>query len=331
MRSFISLATLAVLPLLLGCTRGSSAGAKVEVDGSSTVFVLSQAVAEEFGAENPDVAVTVKSSGTGGGFKRFVTGELAITGASRPISTEELELAKQNGVEFVELPVCFDAITVAVHKQNDWIDSITVAELKKIWGRDAERKITRWNQIDPKYPDHELGLFGAGADSGTFEYFTEAVCGGKGDHRQDYGGNENDNVIIQNIEGDKYAMGYIPYAYFESHRDTLKALRIDWKTDDDQQAVEPSVQNVIEGKYNPLARPLFLYVNRKSAEQPHIKAFVEYYLDNAAALAKDVDYVPLPPEAYAQVKQRFATLKTGTVFDGKAAVGMKLEDIVKVE
>ena len=331
MRSFTPLATLAAIPLLIGCTGGSSQATKVEVDGSSTVFVLSQAVAEEFGAENPDVAVTVKSSGTGGGFKRFVTGELAIAGASRPITTEEMELAKQNGVDFVELPVCFDAITVAVHKQNDWIDSITVDELKTIWGRAAERKIANWNQINPKFPDHELGLFGAGADSGTFEYFTEAVCGGKGNHRQDYGGNENDNVIIQNIEGDKYAMGYIPYAYFESHRDTLKALKIDWKADDDQPPVEPSVQNVIDGNYNPLARPLFIYVNRKSADEPHIKAFVEYYLDNAAALAKDVDYVPLPTDAYVKVKQRFATLKTGTVFDGKAAVGMKLEDIVKAE
>lgn len=303
----------------------------VEVDGSSTVYVLSQAVTEDFSDNYSDVEVAVKSSGTGGGFKRFVTGELDITGASRPIKTEELEAAQKNGVEFIELPVCFDALTVAVNAQNNWVDSITVDELKKMWESAAEGKITKWNQVNEKWPDRELALFGAGPDSGTFEYFTEAICKEKGNHRKDYGGNENDNVIIQNIEGDPNALGYIPFAYYAEHQKTLKALSIDWKADDDQGPVPPSVENVIKGIYNPLARPLFIYVNGKSADKPAVKAFVNFYLENAGDLAGEVQYIPLPEEAYSTVKQRWESRKTGTVFGGKAAVGMKLEDIVKAE
>jgi phosphate transport system substrate-binding protein len=311
---------------------------RVEVDGSSTVYVLSQAVTEEFAAEDDEadgkVNVTVKSSGTGGGFKRFVAGELDITGASRPIKTEEIELAEKNGVEYIELPVCFDALTVAVPIANDWVDSITVAELKSIWESAAEGKIMKWNQVpghEGDWPDHELALFGAGPDSGTFEYFTEAICKEKGNHRKDYGGNENDNVIITNIEGDKYAMGYIPFAYYEPHQAKLKALKIDWKADDEQGPVAPSIDNVIKGIYNPLARPLFIYVNRKSADKPGVQQYVDFYLENAAALAKDVQYIPLPADAYSTVKKRWSDRKTGTVFGGKAAVGLQLEDIVKSE
>ncbi len=323
-----------------GVKSGGNSGAggageqRVEIDGSSTVYVLSQAVTEEFDAEIGGVQVSVKSSGTGGGFKRFVAGELDITGASRPIKTEELELAEKNGVEFIELPVCFDALTVAVPKSNDRVDSITVAELKSIWEAAAEGQIMKWNQVpghESDWPDRKLALFGAGPDSGTFEYFTEAISGEKGNHRKDYGGNENDNVIITNIEGDKYAMGYVPYAYYEPHRANLKALAIDWKADDEQDPVEPSLDNVIKGIYNPLARPLFIYVNRRSADKPAVQSFVDFYLDNAAPLAKDVQYIPLPAAAYAKVKKRWADRQTGTVFGGKAAVGLKLEDIVQAE
>lgn len=314
-----------------GAVDDTNVQGEVEVDGSSTVHVLNQAVTEEFKDNYFDVDVSLKSSGTGGGFKRFVTGELDITGASRPIKTEEIELAKKNGVEYIELPVCFDALTVAVNAENNWLDSITVDELKKMWEAAAEEKITKWNQVNPKWPNEELALFGAGPDSGTFEYFTEAICKEKGNHRKDYGGNENDNVIITNIEGDKKAIGYIPFAYYVEHDKTLKALAIDWKADDDQGPVLPSVENVIKGIYNPLARPLFIYVNRKSADKPAVMAFVNFYIENAGDLAGEVQYIPLPDEAYSTVKQRWESRKTGTVFGGKAAVGMKLEDIVKAE
>jgi phosphate transport system substrate-binding protein len=299
----------------------------VELDGSSTVFIVSQAVAEEFAAVQPKINVSVKSSGTGGGFKRFVTGELDIAGASRPIKQEELDKAKAAGVEFIELPICFDALTVAVPKSNDWLDSIKVEELKAIWEAAAEEKLTMWNQVPghESWPAAKLALFGAGADSGTFEYFTEAICKEKGNHRKDYGGNENDNVIIQNIEGNKHALGYIPFAYYEANKDKLKALAIDSGSG----PVAPSVAAVKDGSYKPLARPLFIYVNRKSAEKTAVKALVEFYLDNAAKLAEEVHYVPLNADKAPIVKKRFADLKTGTEFGGKAAVGKTEDEIVK--
>jgi phosphate transport system substrate-binding protein len=320
--------------LLLGCDSSTSqapakaaAAGSVEIDGSSTVYLLSQAVAEEFNAEHSKVTVSVKSSGTGGGFKRFVTGELDITGASRPIKQDELEKAQAAGVEFIELPICFDALTVAVPKTNNWVDSITVEELKAIWQASAEGMLTKWNQVPghESWPDEHLALKGPGADSGTFEYFTEAICKEKGNHRKDYGGNENDNVIIQSIAGDKYALGYIPFAYFEANQDQLKALSIDAG----KGPVAPSAATVKDGTYTPLARPLFIYVNRKSAEKPAVKAFVEFYLEHAGPLADEVQYVAFNPDKYPIVKQRFADLKTGTEFDGKAAVGKTEADIVK--
>lgn len=308
-------------------TAPEAVAGSVEIDGSSTVYILSQAVAEDFGADHPDVKVSVKSSGTGGGFKRFVTGELAITGASRPIKQEEIDKATAAGVEFIELPLCFDALTVAVPKSNDWVDSMTVEELKAIWESAAEGTITKWNQVPghENWPDSKLALFGPGADSGTFEYFTEAICKEKGNHRKDYGGNENDNVIIQNIAGDKHALGYIPFAYFEENQDKLKALSIDAG----KGPVAPSAAAVKEGTYTPLARPLFIYVNRKAAEKPEVKALVNFYLDHAGELSEEVQYIPFNADKYPLIKKRFADLKTGSEFGGKAAVGKTENDIVK--
>jgi phosphate transport system substrate-binding protein len=319
-----------------GAGKGSSdaegAGAEevtgsVEADGSSTVYVLSQAVAEEFHADYPNVKVSVKSSGTGGGFKRFVTGDLDITGASRPIKLEEMDKAAEAGVEYIELPLCFDALTVTVPKSNDWVDAMTVEDLKAIWESAAEGTLTKWNQVPghENWPDAKIALFGPGADSGTFEYFTEAICKEKGNHRKDYGGNENDNVIIQNITGDKHALGYIPFAYYSENQDKLKALAIDAG----KGPVAPSAAAVKDGTYMPLARPLFLYVNRKAAEKPDVKAFVNYYIDHAAQLSEEVKYVPFNADKYTLVKKRFADLKTGTEFGGKAAIGKTEEDIVK--
>jgi phosphate transport system substrate-binding protein len=312
---------------------------KVDIDGSSTVFPVTEAVAEEFRNQlSKDVKVTVGISGTGGGFKKFVRGEIDIADASRPILNKgkegekgEMDLAKENNIEYIELPICFDALTVAVNKENDWAESITVAELKKIWEPGAEGKITHWNQIRPEWPKEKLVLFGAGTDSGTFDYFTEAINGKAKASRGDYTPSEDDNTLVQGIEGSKYALGYLPYAYYEPNKAKLKALSIDWKADDKLGAIEPSADNVLNGTYNPLSRPLFIYVNRKSADRPEVKAFVEFYLKNVKELAAEVKYLPLPDKAYTLTLDRFAKLKTGTSFGGEQAIGITIEEVLQRE
>lgn len=312
---------------------------KVDIDGSSTVFPVTEAVAEEFRNQvSKDVKVTVGISGTGGGFKKFVRGEIDISDASRPILNKgkegekgEIDLAKDNKIEYIELPICFDALTVAVNKDADWVDSITVAELKKIWEPGAEGKITHWNQIRKEWPNEKLVLFGAGTDSGTFDYFTEAVNGKAKASRGDYTPSEDDNTLVQGIEGSKFALGYLPYAYYEPNKAKLKALKIDWKADDKLGAIEPSAENVLNGTYNPLSRPLFIYVNRKSAERPEVKSFVEFYLKNVKELATEVKYLPLPDKAYELALERFSKLKTGTSFGGEQAIGITIEEVLQRE
>src|ERR687896_640233 len=258
--------------LLAGVLSALPAAAKtlIHIDGSSTVYPATEAVAEEFQkAKKGAVNVTVGISGTGGGFKKFCRGETDISDASRPILKEEMELCKHHGIEYIELPVCFDALTVAVNPKNDWVTSITVAELKKIWEPEAQGKITQWNQVRPEWPNEKLLLFGAGADSGTFDYFTEAITGKAKASRGDFTASEDDNVLVQGIEGNRYALGYIPFAYYAPHANRMKALAIDW--DKDQHGpVLPSQENVLKGIYNPLSRPLFIYVNRKAAERPEV-------------------------------------------------------------
>ena len=312
---------------------------KVDIDGSSTVFPVTEAVAEEFRNQvSKDVKVTVGISGTGGGFKKFVRGEIDISDASRPILNKgkegekgEIDLAKDNKIEYIELPICFDALTVAVNKDADWVDSITVAELKKIWEPGAEGKITHWNQSRKEGPNERLVLFGAGTDSGTFDYFTEAVNGKAKASRGDYTPSEDDNTLVQGIEGSKFALGYLPYAYYEPNKAKLKALKIDWKADDKLGAIEPSAENVLNGTYNPLSRPLFIYVNRKSAERPEVKSFVEFYLKNVKELATEVKYLPLPDKAYELALERFSKLKTGTSFGGEQAIGITIEEVLQRE
>ena len=303
----------------------------VKIDGSSTVYPATEAVAEEFQkAQKGAVNVTVGISGTGGGFKKFCRGETDISDASRPILKEEMELCKQNGIEYIELPICFDALTVAVNPKNDWVTSITVAELKKIWEPEAQEKITHWNQVRPEWPKEKLLLFGAGSDSGTFDYFTEAVTGKAKASRGDFTASEDDNVLVQGIEGNRYALGYIPFAYYAPHADRMKALAIDW--DKDQHGpVLPSQENVLKGIYNPLSRPLFIYVNRKAAERPEVKAFVEFYLKHGAELVAEVKYLPLPTKAYEMGMARFKKLQTGTGFGGVPEVGLPVEDILQRE
>lgn len=299
----------------------------IAIDGSSTVFPVTEAVAEEFQiATRQNVKVTVGISGTGGGFKKFARGEIDIAGASRPILKEELASVKEGGIEFIELPVCFDALTVAVNPAADWVDSISVEELKKIWEPSAEGTITHWNQIRPEWPNEEFVLYGAGTDSGTFDYFTEAITGKAKASRGDYTGSEDDNTLVQGIEGNKYALGYVPYAYYEPNQTRMKALKIvaTGKTE----GVAPNAANVISGAYNPLSRPMFIYVNKKSAERPEVARFVEFYLKNVKTLGTEVKYVPLPEEAYAMVQDRFTNMESGSGFGGVPEVGLAIDEIL---
>jgi phosphate transport system substrate-binding protein len=308
-------------------------GAMIKIDGSSTVYPMTEAVAEEFQKEKKGkVKVTVGISGTGGGFKKFVRGETDIQDASRPILKEEMEQARMNGIEYIELPVIFDALTVAVNPKNDWVDYMTVDELKKMWEPAAQGKVTRWNQIRNTWPDQPFALFGAGSDSGTFDYFTEAICGKAKSSRGDYTGSEDDNVLVQGIEGNKYALGYIPFAYYAPHKDKMKAVPIKWEKNAVKDPVLPSLENVLKGHYNPLSRPLFIYVSKKSAQdRAEVREFVTFYLDNAIELARQVKYLPLPEKAYEMAKERFKKMQTGTGFGGVPEVGLPVEEILKRE
>lgn len=302
----------------------------IKVDGSSTVFPVTEAVAEEFQKEKRGtVNVTVGISGTGGGFKKFVRGEIDVADASRPILTDEMAQAKANGIEFLELPVAFDALTVVVNPQNNWVTSMTVAELKKVWEPEAQGKITHWNQVRPEWPNEKIALFGAGADSGTFDYFTEAIVGKAKSSRGDYTASEDDNVLVQGIEGNKFALGYIPYAYFAPHSNRMKAVAIEWEKNKVKEAVLPSPENVLAGTYNPLSRPLFIYVSRKSLDKPAVKEFVEFYLKNVKTLAAEVKYMPLTDTAYQMARDRVSSMQTGTGFGGVPEVGLPVEEILK--
>lgn len=307
----------------------SAAEKLIQIDGSSTVYPITEAVAEEFQKANPDTKVTVGISGTGGGFKRFVRGETDINDASRPIKSSEIEACQANGIEFIELPVAFDAIAVVVNKDNTWVDYLTVEELKKIWEPEAQGKSIRWSDIRPGWPDKPITLFGPGVDSGTFEYFTEAIVGEAGKSRGDYVASEDDNVLVQGVSQDTYALGYFGLAYYIENQDILRAVPI--KKGDGEPAA-PTPENVEKGLYQPLSRPLFIYVNAKSAERDEVEKFVTFYLKNAANLVKEVGYVPLPQKAYELALERFKKRVTGSVFGGHGAtVGVSIEEILKRE
>ncbi|MFN3337183.1 MAG: PstS family phosphate ABC transporter substrate-binding protein, partial [Thermomicrobium sp.] len=282
----------------------------ITIDGSSTVFPISEAVAEEFQKKYPDVKVTVGISGTGGGFKKFCNKETDISNASRPIKDSEVEACQKSGREYIELPVAFDGLAVVVNPQNDWVDYLTVEELNLIWKPESQGVITRWNQVRPNWPDAPLNLYGAGTDSGTFDYFTEAINGKSGASRGDYTASEDDNVLVQGVAGDKNALGYFGLAYAEENKGRVKLVPIvNPKTG---QPIEPNLETVNTGQYQPLSRPLFIYVAREQADRPEMEAFIEFYLDNAAELSKEVGYIPLPDEAYELAKKRFRERKTGS-------------------
>jgi phosphate transport system substrate-binding protein len=319
----------------IGCrgagTNSSGGGPSViKIDGSSTVFPITEAVAEEFQKEKSGaVKATVGISGTGGGFKKFVRGEIDVADASRPILTDEIAQAKANGIEFIELPIAYDALTVVVNTQNTWVTSMTVEELKKIWEPGAQGKITHWNQIRPEWPNEKIALFGAGADSGTFDYFTDAIVGKAKASRGDYTASEDDNVLVQGVEGNKFALGYIPYAYYAPHSNRMKAVAIQWEKNKVKEPVLPSPENVLAGTYNPLSRPLFIYISRKSLDKPEVKEFVEFYLKNVKTLAKEVKYVPLADNAYTMATERLTNKQTGSGFGGNPEVGLAIEELLK--
>jgi phosphate transport system substrate-binding protein len=312
-------------------TPSAQAAETIAIDGSSTVFPITEAMAEEFMASRQgEVQVTVGISGTGGGFKKFCRGETDISDASRPILKKEMEECAKNGIQYVELPVAFDALTVAVSPKNEFLNSITVEQLKMIWEPAAQGQITSWNQVNSDWPDEPLTLYGAGSDSGTFDYFTEAIVGKAKESRGDYTGSEDDNVLVQGIENDANALGYIPYAYFEPHKDRLKPVAIIHKGG---KAVLPSKETVISGEYQPLSRPLFIYVKKESLDNnPAVREFVDFYLSkDARALIEEVKYVPLPDEAYDVGMERVTKAKLGTGFNGEPEVGLPIGDILKKE
>jgi len=302
----------------------------VRIDGSSTVYPISEAVAEEFQkAKRGKIRVTVGISGTGGGFKKFCRGETDISDASRPITEKEMKICAEAGIKYVELPVAFDALTVVINPRNTWVKELKVGEMKTMWEPAAQGKVERWSQVNPAWPSAPMKLFGPGADSGTFEYFTEATVGKAKSSRGDFTASEDDNVLVQGVSRDVNALGYFGLAYYVENKDKLKAAPIvNPKTG---KAVLPSVESVMDGSYQPLARPIFIYVSDKAMARPEVKEFIEFYLQQATALVKEVGYVPLSPAHYQQAARNFAAKKYGTGFGGHAEVGVKIEELLARE
>jgi len=299
----------------------------VKIDGSSTVYPVTEGIAEDF-QKATRIRVTVGVSGTGGGFKKFCRGETDIANASRSITKQEIEDCRKQGIEFYEFPIAFDAMTVVIHPRNTFIKELTIDQLRRLWEPAAQSRITHWNQIDPRWPNQRISLFGPGADSGTFEYFTEAVTGKSKSSRGDFTASEDDNILVKGVSTHPYGLAYFGFAYYEENKTKVRAVPI---VNKDGRAVYPSEQNVMDGTYNPLARPIFIYVNANSAKKPEVRQFIEFYMKNAAAISKDVKYVPLPPKVYQANLDNLQRGRVGTVFGGHAKVGMTIEELVNAE
>jgi phosphate transport system substrate-binding protein len=331
MKFWNGLAASAILGCLMACGGPTPARAQsfITIDGSSTVFPIAEAVAEEFQiSKRGKVRVTVGIAGTGGGFKRFCRGETDISNASRPILKEELEVCRAAGIKYLELPVAFDALSVVVNPKNDWVKTLAIADLKKMWEPGAQGRVKTWNQIRPEWPNQPLMLFGPGADSGTFDYFTEAVNGKAKASRGDYTASEDDNVLVQGVENNKNALGYFGFAYYVGHKDKMKAVPI---LNPKGKGVGPSIEAVNDGSYQPLSRPLFIYVRDTAAQRPEVKEFIAFYLGEGADLVTEVGYVPLPPQAYKLALQHFSGGKLGTVFGGIPEVGVTIDALLARE
>lgn len=321
--------------LLPGAILGLAAGAAqaqqlVKVDGSSTVFPIIEAVAEDFQKSTKGkTRVTVGISGTGGGMRKFCRGETDISNASRPITKAEMADCAKAGITYLEMPVAYDALTLVIHPKNTFLKSATVAEMKKLWEPGAQGKVTRWNQVNPSWPDAPIKLFGAGTDSGTFEYFTEAIVGKPKSSRGDYTASEDDNVLVQGVSRDVNAIGYFGYAYYAENRDKVKGLPI--VNEKLGKPIEPSAETVINGTYQPLSRPIFIYVNAKAAGRQDVKDFIAFMNTHAQRLVKDVKYVPLPPQAYTYNQDTLTKMRLGTKFGGENKVGLTIEELMKME
>ncbi len=325
----MKLATILISALTLAAaSSAASAQTIIAVDGSSTVFPITEAMAEEFQKANPGIKVTVGIAGTGGGFKKFCRGEIDISDASRPIKKSEAEDCKKNGIQYIELPVALDALAVMVNPKNTWAAELTVAELKKMWEPEAQGKIMNWNQIRPGFPNAPLKLFGAGVDSGTYDYFTAATVGKEHSSRGDFTASEDDNVLVQGIAGDVNAIGFFGLAYYIENKSKLKAVGI--KLNDTAKAVLPAVETAKNGTYQPLSRPIFIYVSTKSLDKPHVAKFVEFYMDpkNATKLVAEVGYVPLPETALKAFRERVTKRMVGTGFTG-SKIGVSVEELMK--
>jgi len=305
------IATTFALVGFVSCNSGSSnegsgdeLTGSVQIDGSSTVYPITEAVAEEFRNEQPKIRVTVGVSGTGGGFKKFSRGETDINDASRPIKDGESAICKENNIGYVELTVAYDGLAVLINQNNTWVDHFTVEELRKIWEPSAQGTITKWSQIRPEWPDEEFSLYGPGVASGTYDYFTEAIVGESGASRGDYTASEDDNVLVQGIAGDENAIGFFGLAYYEENKDKLKLVGVDNGTG----PILPSLETVKTGIYAPLSRPIFIYVSDLAAKKPEVVEFVKFYLESAAVLVQDIGYIPIPSAEYEAEKQEFSTL-----------------------
>jgi phosphate transport system substrate-binding protein len=299
----------------------------VRIDGSSTVYPITEGVAEDFQKETK-IRVTVGVSGTGGGFKKFCRGEIDVANASRPITQNDSADCANQGIRFYEMPVAFDAMTVVIHPKNTFVKQLTIQQLRKMWEPAAQGKITHWNQIDPTWPNQRLSLFGPGADSGTFEYFTEAVNGKSKASRGDFTASEDDNILVKGVSTHPFGLGYFGYAYYEENKTTVKAVPI---VNKDGVAVYPNEKSVMDGTYNPLARPIFIYIKEDSLKQPHVRRFVEFYMKNVSRITKEIKFVPLPDKVYIANLKHIEKNRVGSVFGGHNKVGMTIEELVNAE
>ena len=328
-RTATVVAALAIL--VAGCdSDGKQSGNIIVMDGSNTVYPLSGALGEEFQAQTGN-NLTIGVSGTGGGFQSFCRGETDITGASRPIRDSELEQCEESGVDFIEIPVAYDGVTVAIHPDNDWAQSMTIDELKMLWEPAAQGEITHWNQIRDDWPEERISLFGNTTDNGTYDYFTQAVVGEQHTSRGDYTASVDSNVLVQGISSDPNALGFFAYAYFYENQNAVQSVAI--KTDDDAEGVHPDFDTINDGSYQPLARPMFYYISTDGAGREEIQQFVEFIFDDAGSLIESVGYVPLPEETYELAARRFDRQVVGTVFehiDG-AEVGLTAQDLLEAD
>ncbi|MEZ4270824.1 MAG: PstS family phosphate ABC transporter substrate-binding protein [Myxococcota bacterium] len=311
------------------CTKSSTPTAVIAIDGSSTVFPITEAVAEEFQNSNK-ARVTIGVSGTGGGFKKFCHAETVISGASRPIKASEVELCKKNQVDSIELPVAYDGIAVVIHPTNTWVDHMTVAELRALWRPEAQKEVRRWSQIRSGWPDTEIHLFGPGVDSGTYDYFTKAIVGTEHASRGDFTSSEDDNVLVQGIATDPLALGFFGFAYYEENKSRLKLVAIDdGNQDNGAGAIAPSPQSVSDGTYQPLSRPIFIYVNKGATARPEVASFVDFYINHAPELVREVGYIPFPSRTYQLVSERFKSRTVGSLFsEGGSRVGVTVEKLL---